>query len=239
MLGSVLKVLYPDQCAGCEVLTETPHGLCGSCWRKTPFLFGKVCDFCGVPLPGPEDDEITACDDCLGTPRPWVRGWAPLAYEGLAKSIVLRLKHGDRVDLARPAAGWMAERLSGKLDPSTVVVPVPVHPVRLVQRRYNQAALLARGVAGGLGLELSVDALGRPKATPKLDGLTVDERYAKLNGAIGANFRRARKLAGRPVLLVDDVMTSGATLTACTDALLQSGSGPVSIAVLARVLKTP
>lgn len=237
--GRVLRVIYPDQCASCDELTDAPHGLCGACWRETPFLFGKVCCMCGAPMVGSEDDDHTPCDDCIATPRPWKQAWAPLEYQGKARSLILRLKHSDRTDLARPASAWMADRLRGKLDLDTCVVPVPAHRLRLVQRRYNQAALLAKGLAQSLGLSLSVDALLRVKATPKLDGMTAVERFALLSGAIRAHPQRTDDIRGRPVLLVDDVMTSGATLAAGTEALLHAGAKEVCVCVLARVLKTP
>ncbi|MEL7106328.1 MAG: ComF family protein [Pseudomonadota bacterium] len=237
--GRVLRVVYPDQCASCDALTDAPHGLCGSCWSDTSFLFGKACHLCGAPLPGVDDDDDVPCDDCLATPRPWQRGWAALEYQGRARSLILRLKHSDRTDLARPLANWMADRLRGRLSPDTIVVPVPSHAIRLIQRRYNQSALLARGIAHHLSLQLEVDALLRVRATPKLDGLTAAERFARLDRAIKPHPRRVERIANRPVLVVDDVMTSGATLHAATEALTAAGAGGVSIAVLARVLKAP
>ncbi|MEL7026127.1 MAG: ComF family protein [Pseudomonadota bacterium] len=160
-----------------------------------------------------------------------------MAYEGKARSLILKLKHSDRTDLARPAAHWLADRLSGKLDPKTLVVPVPIHPVRLLHRRYNQAALIARGVARQLDLPLEVNALLRKKATQTLDDLTVVERFAILAGAISANPKV--DFTGAKVVVIDDVMTSGATLSAAADALYRAGAQDVCVAVLARVLKAP
>lgn len=237
--GRLLRVIYPDQCASCDALTDAPHGLCGSCWSDTSFLFGKTCHLCGAPIPGADDGDEVPCDDCLATPRPWTRGWAALEYQGKARSLILRLKHSDRTDLARPLSTWMADRLRGRLPTDTVVVPIPVHPIRMVQRRYNQSALLARGIARELGLGMEVDALLRVRATPRLDGMTAVERFAKLDGAIRAHPRRVNRLAGRPVLVVDDVMTSGATLHTASVALSGAGAKDVSVAILARVLKAP
>ncbi len=237
--GSVLKVIYPDQCVSCDALTDAPHGLCGACWKDTPFLFGPSCRLCGTPLLGGAGDEETPCDDCLASPPPWSRGWAVTSYEGQARSLILKLKHADRMDLARPASTWMAERLTGQLSNETVVVPVPSHRFRFISRRYNQAALLARGVAVRLGLELAVDALVRTVATPKLDGMSADQRFRQLDGAIALNMRHKGDLKGRPVLVVDDVMTSGATLSSASQVLKSAGVSSISVIVLARVLKTP
>lgn len=238
LLQSLVTALYPDQCVSCEALTDAPHGLCGRCWRETPFLEGHACAACAVPLPGAGDGGDDLCDDCIAAPRPWARGHAVLAYEGRAKTFVHRLKYADRTDLARPAAAWMARKLLPVLPVGALILPVPAHRLRLLARRYNQSALIARGVGERLGAEVLVDGLLRTRATPKLDGLTAVERFSCLDGAIRANPLRGDALEGRLVVIVDDVMTSGATLSACAKAAMAAGAARVEVAVLARTVKS-
>lgn len=162
-----------------------------------------------------------------------------MLYQGVARRLVMQLKHGDRQDIAAPAAHWLAEAVAGLLPVDTLVAPVPLHRWRRVRRGYNQSALLSRRLAGHLGLCDLPDLLQRPHATPSLDGKTRAERHRILSGALRVNPRHAAVVAGRPVLLVDDVMTSGATFSAATEALHAAGSGPVTVLALARVGKAP
>jgi len=237
LLQTAIRAVYPSQCIACDALTASDQGLCSNCWRETRFLGGVTCDTCGVPLPGDDPTEVVQCDECLQIARPWEHGRAALAYEGVGRKLVLGLKHGDRTDLAIPAARWMAGRLVGVARPDTLLVPVPLHWVRLAQRRYNQSALLAKALGDVLGCQLCVDGLVRKTRTKPLEGKNREERFAMLGGAILPNPKRLSVLAGRPVLLVDDVMTSGATLAACAEAARQAGAEHVSIVTLARVVK--
>lgn len=218
-------------------MVESDFGLCGPCWRDTPFIGGTICDSCGVSLPGESGSDALQCDDCLTTARPWGKGRAALLYKDAARKMVLGLKHGDRQEIARPAALWMARASRDILKPNMIIVPIPLHWIRLLKRRYNQAAVLALALADETGLKCCPDVLQRTKSTPSLDGLGKDARFATLQDAISVHPKRRRRIAGRSVLLVDDVMTSGATFAAATEVCRAAGAIDVSVLSLARVAK--
>lgn len=236
-MQGALQLLYPPQCISCSAPVQSDFGLCADCWRETPFVSGLVCDQCGVPLPGSDPKERALCDDCMTIARPWDRGRAALLYQGNGRNLVLALKHGDRMDLARPASAWMAKAAAPILTPGMLVVPVPLHWMRLFRRRYNQAALLSRAIATSARLEHCPDAILRKRSTGNQDGKTRDARFANLVGAFTVPKGREARIRDRDILLVDDVMTSGATFAAATEALFSAGARSVSVLALARVAK--
>jgi predicted amidophosphoribosyltransferase len=236
-LQAAVQLIYPAQCLTCDARVTTDFGLCGPCWRATPFIGGLVCDQCGTPLPGEDTGKAEQCDDCLTIARPWSQGRAALLYKDNARQMVLALKHGDRLDLARPATAWLHRVARPIIRPGMLVAPIPLHWFRLIRRRYNQAALLSAGVAKLNGLDHCPDLLQRPRHTGTQDGRDRDGRFANMAAALRLHPRHAARVAGRHILLVDDVMTSGATLAAGAEACVAAGASAVSVLVLARVAK--
>lgn len=169
--------------------------------------------------------------------RPWDQGRAALVYKGIGRRLVLGLKHGDRLDLTWPAATWMAARVGPLIREDTVIVPVPLHWSRLLKRKYNQAAVLAQDLGKQIGRPVCVDALMRTERTKPLDGHGRVARFAAMTGTMCVHPKRVQILAAKSVLLVDDVMISGATFAAATAAVRVVGAENVSVVSLARVVK--
>jgi len=186
---------------------------------------------------GADHGDRVQCDECMTIARPWDQGRAALEYKGIGRRLVLGLKHGDRLDLTWPAAGWMAVRAAPLLRENTLIVPVPLHWSRLIKRRYNQAAALAVDLGKHVKRPVLVDGLIRVERTKPLDGVGRTARFDALNGKIKPHPKRGKALRGKSVLIVDDVMTSGATLAAATEAARSAGAANVSIVTLARVVK--
>lgn len=236
-LQAALHMIYPPQCIACDALVTTDFGLCGPCWRDTPFVSGLVCDLCGTPLPGEDGGSPVHCDDCLMIARPWSQGRAAMLYGGKGRDLVLGLKHADRLDLARPLGAWLARAATPILRPGMLIAPVPLHWQRLFKRRYNQSAILAAEVARLAAMDHCPDLLQRKRPTGTQDGRNRDCRFANVQDAIALHPRRAKLAEGRHILLVDDVMTSGATLATCAEACLAGGASEISVLVLSRVAK--
>lgn len=186
---------------------------------------------------GDADDE-DICDTCMKTARPWAAGRAAFLYSGTGRKLVMALKHGDRQDIAQPAGLWMARAArSLKLQEDALLVPVPLHWRRQLKRTFNQSALLARALSKELCLPFHDGILRRTRATASLQDISYKDRFETVNAAFAPARGAADLAAGRTLVLVDDVMTSGATLAACTKALHAAGAKRVCVLALARAAR--
>lgn len=235
---ALIRAIYPPQCLTCDSMVEDEGALCPACWPQVPFIFGLCCDSCGVPLPGQDDGSPVQCDECLTLARPWDQGRAVMLYGDKARQILLGLKYYDRLDFARPAGRWLARHAAPLVQPDMLVAPVPLHWLRFLKRRYNQAAVLSHAMAREMQLEHCPDLLIRHRYTGTQDGRGRMGRFANLADAFAPHPRQMHRLSGRHILLVDDVMTAGATFAAATEACLAHGAASVRVIALARVART-
>lgn len=237
-LQTLLHAVFPPECLTCGARVDRDFALCGACWSQTPFVFGASCDLCGIALPGQTaEGERLICEECHVIARPWEAGRAVMGYSDLGRKLVLGLKHGDRADIARAAGPWLARAGADLLQDDPILVPIPLHPRRLATRRYNQSAQLAWSMAAVTGRDVAPRALVRRRATPTQDGRDRFARFENLADAIAPHPRLGAALRGRPVVLIDDVMTSGATFAAATEACRAAGASHVRVMALARVGK--
>lgn len=239
MLQAALKMIFPDQCLLCGALTDGANGLCPGCWRETPFLLTQGCALCGAPLLGSDGDGADQCEDCHVDGRPWARGGSVMLYRGTARRLVMSVKHGDRLDLLPRLAAWMVPKARPLAPPGTLIVPVPIHWRRLLRRRHNQAAGLARPLAAALDRPCLPDALIRLRATPTQKNMSREDRAALQLGSVAPAPLWRDRLRDQNILLIDDVMTTGATLAACAAACHAAGAGEVSVLTLARAARAP
>jgi ComF family protein len=230
---AVLDLLFPPLCIACRVPVGEA-GFCASCWSGITFLDGPGCACCGLPFPVALEGE-NVCAACLARPPAFDSARAIFVYDQTSRGAVLALKHADRLELVPGFARWLSRIGRAVLDDSDLVVPVPLHPFRLWRRRYNQAAELARRLARDRKLSYA-NALARSRPTPSQGAMA--SAKARRRNVLGAfKVPDPARVAGRHVLLVDDVLTTGATVEACARALKRAGAKRVHVLALARVVK--
>ena len=227
-----LDALLPPQCMACNGVVATPGALCATCFSRFTFITAPHCDRCGVPLDAPVIEDVV-CGACLKDPPAFRRTRAVFVYTAETKGLVLRFKHGDRTDAAVHLARWMQRSGAALLSDCDVITPVPLHRWRLFMRTYNQAALLANALGRLAGKPVAPDALVRTKRTPSQGGL--DRKERRRNVAKAFRVQRPDSIAGKRVLLIDDVLTTGATANACATSLHHAGAAAVDLLVVARV----
>ncbi len=232
----VLDALLPPRCLGCGAGIDADGALCAKCWRAVDFIDGPVCACCGLPFDFDEGEDAL-CGVCLRTPPAFDRARAVMRYDAASRGLVLGFKHGDRTDGTPTYGAWLVRAGVPLLKSGTVVAPVPLHRRRLFRRRYNQSALLALALGRATGARVQVDLLKRVKSTPSLGGLSASARHRTVRGAFAVPNSRMGEIQEAHVLLIDDVMTTGATVDACAAVLKRAGAARVDVLTLARVVR--
>ncbi|MEA3108555.1 MAG: hypothetical protein QOI88_3160 [Gammaproteobacteria bacterium] len=230
----VVDVALPQVCGSCREPVSAP-GLCAACWSKLSFIAPPYCERLGIPFahdPGPGILSMEAIAD----PPAYHRARAAVRFDDISQTLVHGLKYGDRLDLAPTMGSWMANAGRELLNDANALFPVPLHWRRQWARRFNQSALLCEVIAKSSGVPVVHGALRRVKATPQQVGLTQSERATNVQGAFRVPPAEKAAVAGRHILLVDDVLTTGATLDACARVLLRAGAAQVDVLVFARVV---
>jgi len=229
-----LNAALPPLCPACRDLV-TDEGLCPACWSKLAFIAAPYCPRLGIPFaydPGPGILSMQAIAD----PPAYQRARAAVRYDDVAAKLVHAFKYGDRLDLAPLMGRWMTRAGTELLADADAIVPVPLHWRRLWTRRFNQSAALAATISNLSGVPVAHAPLRRVKATQQQVGLSRKDRASNVQGAFRVDPARKAEVAGRRLIVIDDVLTSGATVDACARALLRGGAARVDVLVFARVV---
>jgi ComF family protein len=233
-LRPLFNLALPPLCPSCHEPVRDAGALCPACWSKLNFIARPYCERLGIPFaydPGPGILSMQAIAD----PPAYARARAVVRFDEVARDLVHALKYGDRLDIAPTLGRWMANAGAELLDGADALVPVPLHWRRLWARRFNQSAALAQAISTVSDVPV-LTPLRRRRATPQQVGLSRSERAQNVQGAFRVPAAARAEVAGRRLVLVDDVMTSGATTDACTRALLRAGATQVDVLVFARVV---
>jgi ComF family protein len=227
----VLDFALPPRCSGCGTIVGEVHSFCPDCWKQIEFLGETGCQTCGLPL---QATEASTCGVCLARPPRIARTRAAVAYDELSRTLAIRLKYGRKVAIARTMARYMAPLVASS-DDDRLLIPVPLHRTRLWQRGFNQSALVAGELSRRLKIRTDPFALRRARRTPPLKGMSPLQRRKTVAGAFRVTGKSA--IAGKTVILIDDVLTTGSTAEACARALKRAGAARVELITWARVVR--
>lgn len=234
LLRWILDSVLPPSCLLCAEPVEADGQFCLSCFNRINFITPPFCTCCGVPFSFVQPGEGGQyCTQCLDSPPAFHAARAALRYDKAARQVILPLKYSDKTETILGLARLIQRAGSDIFSTATVLMPVPLYPARLRQRRYNQAALLAKALARLTGLPVQLDTLRRSRATKALEGLSAKARHEELTDAF--SLRPGATVQGQHVVLVDDVMTTGATAHYCAVALRGAGAARVDVVTIARV----
>ncbi|MEQ8666688.1 MAG: ComF family protein [Rhodospirillales bacterium] len=228
-------MLLPPQCLGCRAAVDADDVLCPRCWIGIDFIARPMCDTCGLPFDHEQHSPV--CAQCIRETPPFHRARSAVRYNDESRRLIIAYKHADRMEAAGLFARWMLTAGVDLVLDADVIVPVPLHRRRLFSRRFNQAALIAQLLGRETDIPVDVESLIRVKPSPPPGRSTPGERRRAVAGAFRIDDGAAGAFAGRRVLVVDDVMTTGATAKAIAGRLNRAGAAAVDVLTIARVVR--
>jgi ComF family protein len=233
---AALDFVLPPRCLSCRGRVEDQGTLCAECWKGLTLLDEPCCFRCGYPFPYrmPED---SLCPSCIRRLPAFDRARAVFRYDDASRAMILAFKHSDEIHGAPVYGQWLARAGAALLDEADLIAPVPLHPRRLLRRRYNQAGLLAQAAGRRAGKPVAVDLLSRRRHTASQAQKSPSARQRNVQGAFAVRRRWKDRVQGKRVVMVDDVLTTGATVEECARVLRRAGAGAVDVLTLARVIR--
>jgi ComF family protein len=233
----MLDAVLPPRCFSCGEQVLSQGDLCGACWAGLDFFSGVGCACCGFPFEVDIGDDAL-CGPCIKKRPLYARARAVMRYDDNSRPMVLAFKNSDRHEGVDIFGKWMAGVATGQLHNTDIIIPVPLHRKRLFYRRYNQAALMAKAIGKQMNIEVDVNGLIRNKPTKSQGHLRRKERFKNVRAAFSLTKKGELAIKDKHILLVDDVLTTGATVGACTKVLMGKGAASVQIITLTRVVQT-
>jgi ComF family protein len=231
----ILDQLIPPTCLSCSDRIDSAAGLCGSCWQAVSFISTPFCYCCGSPF-DLESDGVDVCGRCIQHPPIYSMQRSALIYDDHSRSMILGFKHGDRLDASPLFVKWLTGVGRDIFQQADIITAVPLHWRRLFKRKYNQSAILANAIGKAEDLTAIPDLLKRHRYTETQGHLSRAQRRSNVRGAFKITNRYRETVQGKVVILVDDVITSGATINACSRSLIQAGAREVRALTLARAI---
>jgi len=233
---TALDAIFPPGCISCAEPIDTPGNLCANCWPEMTYISAPFCDKCGFPFEFDAGDGFV-CATCLKQPPVFARARAVFKYDDASRDMILGYKHSDQTNRAPTFANWMSRAGADLINDCDIICPVPLHHKRLIKRRFNQSALLVREIADLVDKPAIPDLLTRKRPTRSQGGLSAKARLRNVRGVFEVTAARKAQLHGARVLLIDDVLTTGATVNACSKCLLEGGAIKVDVLTLSRVVR--
>lgn len=229
LFGPVLDYALPPRCPACGDIVSESGAFCGPCWQSIDYIGDPLCRICGVKLPSQAMGDEAQCGACLADPPPFERARALMHYGEVGRTLAHKLKYSRRVSLARVMAAQMQRLVTLPGDADAILVPVPLHRWRIWSRGFNQAALIGQQLSRTTGLPLETGLLRRTRNTPPLHSLGPRAREKAVKGAFALAPEAKARLAGKTVILIDDIWTTGSTAAACARMLKGGGAARVEI----------